>query len=237
MENGMKNRENQNGEMESNQLTPGLGLADQTKPVDESRRGFAKSGLALSGVILTLASRPVMACTCKSPSGFISGNVSTHGTPQTCSGRSPGYWQGKKTWPSPYTKGICTDEEHPSSNDPLDWKEGTPFMGTFNCNGYGAKYKSACLRTHKKKKCTNIEPLSLMQVLLLGGTIDRSQLGAHIVAALLNAAMGWTKDILTEAQVINIFNEWDQKGYFEPTAGVKWYAEDIVNYIASTFDD
>jgi hypothetical protein len=58
-------------------------------------------------------------------------------------------------------------------------------------------------------------------------------LGAHIISALLNARKGWTP-VLTEAQVINIFNEWDQKGYFEPTAGVHWDGEDIVEYLKTT---
>lgn len=73
----------------------------------------------------------------------------------------------------------------------------------------------------------------MMQVIWLGGNADPQQLGAHIVAALLNAKMGWTP-VLTEAQVIGMFNEWNLNGYFEPTAGVKWYAADIVAYLQTT---
>lgn len=40
--------------------------------------------------------------------------------------------------------------------------------------------------------------------------------------------------MLSEAQVVNIFNEWDLRGYFQPTAGVKWYGADIVTYLQST---
>ena len=75
-----------------------------------------------------------------------------------------------------------------------------------------------------------------MQVLWLGGRGDPYQLGAHIVAALLNAQKGWTP-VLTVAQVKNIFNEWNDKGYFEPTAGIKWYAADIVYYLKSTMPE
>lgn len=74
---------------------------------------------------------------------------------------------------------------------------------------------------------------TLMQVLWLQGNGDPYQLGAHIVAALLNAKKGWTP-VLTEANVTNIWNEYVSKGYFEPTAGVKWYAETIVKYLKST---
>lgn len=87
----------------------------------------------------------------------------------------------------------------------------------FHCNGHGKIYK----------------PYSMMQVIWLGGGGDPDQLGAHIVAALLNAKKGYTP-VLNETQVRNIFNEWDQKGYFEPTAGVQWDGAHIVAYLKST---
>ncbi|TFH07790.1 MAG: hypothetical protein E4H07_08635, partial [Nitrosomonadales bacterium] len=68
-------------------------IEGKTKSIDPSRRRFTKSGLAASGVILTLASRPVLAnLGCKSPSGFVSGNVSAQGTPLACTGETPDYW-------------------------------------------------------------------------------------------------------------------------------------------------
>ncbi len=68
--------------------------------VNESRRRFGKSGLAASGMLITLASRPVLGAeVCKSPSGFLSGNLSTHGAPPICEGRSPGYWKTRTSWP------------------------------------------------------------------------------------------------------------------------------------------
>jgi hypothetical protein len=208
--------------------------ASPAQSVDESRRRFGKSGLAASGVILTLASRPVLGCwDCLSPSGFQSGNVSYHGQPPQCEGRTPGYWQAPgKQWPSPYTAGTCTNKKQPSSNDPVDWKNGTPFSGTFNCGTNGAMYQSCCLPV-KNAPCKQTSPLSLMQVLLLGGKDDRYQLGAHIVAALLNARMGWT-DVLTVQAVKDMFNEWAAKGYYEPSAGIKWYGADIVTYLKTT---
>lgn len=73
-----------------------------------------------------------------------------------------------------------------------------------------------------------------MQILLLGGKGDRYQLGAHIVAALLNAHMGWTNPVLTPQAVKAMFNEWAAKNYYEPSAGVQWSAADIVFYLQST---
>ena len=87
----------------------------------------------------------------------------------------------------------------------------------FHCTGYGAGYLK----------------YSMMQVILLGGNGDPYQLGAHCVAALLNAKMGWTP-VLTEAQVRAMFNDYASYGYYEPTAGVKWYPADIVTYLKST---
>lgn len=83
------------------------GIPEPFKPIDASRRNFAKSSLGVSGVILTLTSRPVLGnVVCKSPSGFLSGNASTHGTPSICQGRSPGYWKNHLgNWPiSPETQ-------------------------------------------------------------------------------------------------------------------------------------
>jgi hypothetical protein len=72
----------------------------QVEKINESRRRFGKSGVAASGVLLTLASRPVLGAeVCKSPSGFLSGNLSTHGGPAICEGRSPGYWKNQTSWP------------------------------------------------------------------------------------------------------------------------------------------
>ena len=223
---------------DSEMAEPGL-PQEATSParsVDESRRRFGKSGLAVSGVLLTLASRPVLGqWACQSPSGFQSGNVSTHGQPTLCEGRTPGYWQApNKQWPSPYTAGTCTNKKQPSSNDPVDWTGGTPFSDTFSCGMNGAMYKSACLHV-KNAPCKPTSPLSLMQVLLLGGTNDRYQLGAHIVAALLNAKKGWTNTVLTEQAVKNMFNDWNATGQYVPTAGAKpWSAADIVAYLKTT---
>lgn len=202
-------------------------VANQTNSVDESRRRFSKAGLVVSGVLLTLASRPSLGgINCKSPSGFLSGNISA-GKTQYCSGLTPGYWgtHGDKPnkWPLPYYPGTCktgTTCSHVS-----DWTLGTTKPATmfndttlgFNCSGNGKIYKT----------------YSMMQVIWLLGSQDPNQLGSHCVAALLNARMGWTP-VLTEAQVRNIFNEWNLKGYFEPTAGVKWYGADIVTYLKST---
>lgn len=213
----MNIKDNQNSEMENTPVAHGL--ADQTKStVDESRRRFAKSGLAASGVLLTLASRPVMACTCQSPSGFISGNASASGTQLQCEGLSHGSWKNHpENWPSPYKAGTCSSGCGQAANWTTDGA--TMFASVFNCNNHGSIYST----------------YTMFQVLSLGGSVDSTMLGAHIVAALLNAKVGLTP-VLTEAKVINMFNEWNDKGYFEPTASVEWEGGGIVTYIESTYE-
>jgi hypothetical protein len=92
---------------------------------------------------------------------------------------------------------------------------------------------------------SNQQSLTLMQVLWLNNKsyspkiIDPDNLGAHIVASLLNAQSGKTPStILSASAVIGIWNEWmshggPSGGYFEPTAGVQWGSAQIVNYLTS----
>ena len=55
----------------------------------------------------------------------------------------------------------------------------------------------------------------------------------HLAAALLNVASGLVP-VLSEAMLQTIWLEYTSKGYFEPTAGVKWYSAEIVAYLQST---
>ena len=71
--------------------------------VRESRRRFALA-VSGSGVILSLASKPVMGSTYScTGSGGMSGNTSSHGAKVSCLACSPGYWKTSPgTWPTPY---------------------------------------------------------------------------------------------------------------------------------------
>jgi hypothetical protein len=209
---------------------------DATQPaaVDQSRRKLAGAALGVSA-ILTLASRPVLAGQCVTPSAACSGNLSQHGTPTTCSGKSPGYWkQHPEQWPTPYTPGGCSNQ----CNKCEKWSGGTSFHPIFKlisngkCNSFNADFDSNPISAPTS--------LSMMQVMMMNdgsnpwGLSDPDNLGMHIVAALLNAKKGLTP-ILSESDVINMWNEWATKGYFEPTASVHWSSAQIVQYIQGTF--
>lgn len=170
---------------------------DYHGPKNASRRRFGKSGLAASGVLITLASRPVLGTeVCKSPSGFLSGNLSTHGPAPICKGRSPGYWKNHTKWPIP-NRTTCK------------------FSSVFTCPR-GSPYA----------KVTMLELLSHQ-------SFDSQNLGMHLVASYLNAVAGWTS-FLTVQRIQSMFSEWSSRGYFEPTAGVRWDAAQIVDYLQLT---
>jgi len=70
-----------------------------------SRRRFARAGAGATGVLLTLASQPGMACDiCMSASGYQSySKTMTHASSRVeviCSGRGPSYWSQTGNWPS-----------------------------------------------------------------------------------------------------------------------------------------
>ncbi|MHB1293181.1 MAG: hypothetical protein ACYCY5_13495 [Sulfuricella sp.] len=221
----MTTKEHPNGKMAEQSLPQGATSPAQS--VDESRRRFGKSGLAASGVILTLASQPVLGqWACLSPSGFQSGNVSTHGQPTLCDGRTPGYWQTADWQRAGLDRGTCTPTPNNGNgngnvcNKSTEWSGGAQFSTYFNVTGNATRYADK----------------SLMSILWMNGTgtEDPEQLGAHIVAALLNAHMEWTKDVLTVQAVKDMFNEWAATGSYAPTAGVTWNRTQIVAYLQTT---
>jgi hypothetical protein len=120
----------------------------------------------------------------------------------------------------------------------VNWRNGTLFHPNFALvtNSIGNSF----LADLDGNPTTPKTSLSMMQVMMMNdgsnpwGLTDPDNLGMHIVAALLNAKKGYTP-ILSELDVINMWNEWASKGYFEPTANVHWNSAQIVQYIVSTF--
>lgn len=213
--------------------------AVDTTPVEggsgpsSSRRRFV-AGLATGSILMTVASRPAIAggggkggggkgdwkkgawCT---PSAWVSGNLSNNHSKQNCGGRSPGYWKtDPKRWPSKYKagscnkgKGTCTDYKNDGTG--FHQYKGGPFAGSF----FGNK--------------------SMMQVLWLQGHSDPHQLGAHIVAAFLNAATIANYG-MTRSMVVDIWYQLSTQGFYQPSPGAPvMTAEEVVDFIQNTFDD
>lgn len=175
----------------------------------ERRRRLLKAGAAAAPVAMTLLSRPAWGqhFQCKTPSGFLSGNLSQHGNPQYCSGLIPGSWtSGQAHWPTPY---------FPTTTSGPGGHQATTFHPLFAGSFFGTQ--------------------TLLEVMQNGAGGGTYALGSYISAALLNAAAGLTP-VLSVAQVINIWAEFNSSGYFQPSAGIQWYADDIVTYLKSTMD-
>lgn len=217
---------------------------DTEQQVDRNKRRLTKAALGSSALIVTLASRPAIGCVAQTASGFQSGNTSpgAGSLPQPCAGRSPGYWGEKNSY------GM--DSEHPAG----DWALAGRFPGvcknSTDCNKYtnwtderdqhGYVIRRATRFADEFSTVGNFKAfadkdLSLMQIIHLSGREDPYQMGAHLSAALLNAASG-KNPLPTVEQVMAIAYQFDRQGYYEPTAGVQWYAQDIKAYLTSTWD-
>ena len=185
----------------------------QAASPDAGRRRLLQGGLAAGPVILTLFSRPAFGTgnngECKAPSGFLSGNMSQHGNPTFCSGRTPGYWKQSQHFSQ--WRPLC----YPTKVSGSGGHDATKFHSAttgFNGSQFGTK--------------------TMLEVLDAGGG-GYIALGRHITAALLNAAAGLTP-VLSQTQVRNIWNEFVSKGYYEPSAGIRWYPDEIVAYLVTT---
>jgi hypothetical protein len=174
-----------------------------------------QGGLGAAPVLMTLVSRPVLGGTnqCFSPSGFVSMPTSQHGQPQFCLGRTPGYWRQPQhfdEWPAPY---------YPTTVQGPGGHQATLFKDHFSpC--YGALPTMTFLDAVKLQAGPPNEVIR------------------HIVAALLNVAKNWAP-VLNVPLLQQIWMEYASTGggvtgYYQPTAGVKWYHDEITLYLKST---
>jgi hypothetical protein len=186
-------------------------VADNARSLT-SRRRLLRGGLAAAPVLMTVASRPVMAQDCTTSSAHTSLGGSRQIVQQSCTGRGPAYWiaqNGSKAWPSGYlmqTQGGGTNG-----------KIATTFGSVFgSAHGYG--------------------DLSMLQVLQAGqSSFDKAGLAAHLVAAVLNAEAGFTPaSVLDIAKAQDIWSDYNSMGYFEPTAGVRWDSAQTIDWLKTT---
>jgi len=179
------------------------------------RRRLLRGGLSAAPVILTVASRPVMAAgaagRCTTASAFASINASRPSTTTVCGGHGPDYWKDPTCYP-----------HWPPSCVPIG-QNATTFDSYFGSSGgYPGR--------------------TLLQVLAMTGG-GKDAVARHCVAALLNASKGLTPaNVLSVTTVKSVWHSFVTRGYYEPTAGVRWYANSaapaggggIVEWLAST---
>ena len=228
---------------------------DPPAPKSGSRRKLLRGGLAAAPVLMTVASRPVLGgtvCATASLTGSLA--ASHHTSVVICAGLTPEQWKSLSAqWPSPYS-GVsaatsttaATPKSATSTNNALLQQQllaaagGTSTSsGTTSSNTpstSGSSYSTGatpyhCSTTglggHIFAGKSMIEVIDLMQS---GGL---NSLGRYIVAALLNARSGRTP-VLPETTVRAMWNDLINRGYYEPTAGIRWGATEIVGYIKTT---
>ena len=168
------------------------------------RRRLLKGGLGASPLLMTLVSRPVL--------GHGSRCVSPSGFTSMPSSRQPQVHRCDGGTPG-YWKNHLSSWPAPYLPKPKNGKPATTFNSVFSYSPYSASK-------------------TLLQVLEMESGPPHS-VARHIVAALLNAQKGWTT-VMTVAGIKNIWNSYRTLGYFEPTAGVRWYHDQIQNYLEST---
>lgn len=190
----------------------------------DERRRLLRGGLAAGPVILTIASRPVFGKTCTaSTMGTLGGSIAC--TQPLVVGRSPTYWAGTTSWPTPY---VCGSS---GSGTFQSFAQVSP-SGQSSTGGVdqGTLYHS----TTTGLTGTVFGAHTILDVLrgnAQGGAYRT--LGKYIAAALLNAAAGKTP-FLSQASVQKMWNDDLTLGYYEVTPGVRWTTSQIVAYLKTT---
>ncbi|MBH9577365.1 hypothetical protein [Inhella proteolytica] len=172
-----------------------------------SRRRFLGAGVVVPPTLLTLASQPALGVTCFTPSRSLSRNtsVSQQGKNGECTGaESPGNYKAQQD----------------SSSNAYHWPATFPPSTKFHSVFSGSRYMVSGVS------------LTLGQVLNLGPNTtpgDPGKVAFHLIGAFLNINGGngavIPPHIIDSTVIKNMWTEWDTKGYYEPMAGVKWYAD------------
>lgn len=191
----------------------------RAEAVDQRRRRLTTGVAAAVPAFFILRHRSVRAGMCESMSGWNATSSmhpsSDHGQDYVCTGRSPGYWKNHEdAWPAPYKPGTAKKK----------YADGTLFYEVFAPIAHFTTTDPAP------------DDLTLMNVLRLQGHGDPEKMGAHLVAALLNAAAGKTQPVSVD-RVKDVWQQWAFSGVYTPPPGVdEWYAEDIKLYLATTWN-
>lgn len=174
----------------------------------KARRRWVKAGAGTTGVLMTLYSQPGMACTyCGiSPSAAISA-IGQNKAVGTLSHRGPA--------------AVC------NGIPPASWNATSRWPSACQPSDLFCKYFS-CIRgsAYITLTCKDV---------VAGASCDSSSMAKYMMAAYLNVVSGRVNFISIEA-LQSCWNEWVSKGYYEPMAGQRWYANDIVGYLAGTMD-
>lgn len=184
--------------------------------VSARRRFLGKSVAKAAPFVITLASQPALGATCFTPSRSLSKNTSLSQKDfiGECRGaQSPGNYKAQQT-----------------SGPSYSWPAGVPpstlmhplfSMGNSEGVTKFTKTVSGKVVSQTLGEALNVEA--------------SGQVHFHIIGAYLNIMGGngavISDKAMTASRLMGMWSEYVTKGYFEPTAGVKWYAAEIVSYL------
>jgi len=194
-------------------IPSGMGDGEHSSSVQpgdaaSSRRRILRAGVGTAPVLLTLMSRPVLGIECMAGSAMGSTLHASHSAQiATCSGLTVAAWINSNSWPDPYKK--------TAKNGAHGWDATKYHCTTTGFNG------------------TTFSGNVMLDVMNLADDGGTKSLGRYCAAALLNARSGRTP-VLSETTVRGMWNAFLAQGYYEPTAGVRWGAAQIVAYIKTT---
>lgn len=165
-------------------------------------------------------------------------------TAQVCSGLTPEQWKAiPNQWPSPYV-GVTGADATVVKSDIVEVKAGQRRPSSGSTDG-STTFQDPTVNLPSQGPTLYHCPTTgfggrvfghrtLMNVIdMTGGGTNLYTLGRYMVAALLNARSGRTP-VLDESGVRNMWNDLVNRGYYEPTAGIRWTATDIVTYLRTT---
>ena len=169
----------------------------------DSSRRRLGVGLGVSA-IFTLASRPVLAGQhCLSSSAAFSGNLSHHGNLPVCSAQKPA--------------DLLASSSTSSVSSALTLKFNDVFPNGTYANWKGRTFKDVLQATDNGNSGKQPNPIS-----------------KEFAATLLSIRNGRIpRNVLDEVKLISMWNDWLTDGIFNPTAGAKWNANQIVTYLQS----
>lgn len=207
-----------------------------------SRRQFAKAGAAAPVVLGSLLSKPALGAgyTC-TISGQMSGNISSHPNPDTCSelGKIPSYWVSN-AWTM--TGAPIKGTNPASSTNNCRWNgslvKGTTFKGW---NGLGDYFyfnpNTACSNSLASVfGGSNTEAATLLQV--LNATVsagDVFDLGREIVTAILSSLNAPNSYPVRVPMLVEMFNKVAPTGgtYPFPNSTKTWTRAQVLTYLKS----
>jgi hypothetical protein len=202
------------------------------------RRRLIRGGLATAPALLTLVNRPVMAQACSTASAVGSANLSRAAARMSCNGLSASYWSKESSfaeWPSPMaapgeakTLAVAAPEPGAAASASAK-KEAVASPSTLNDSAATAKGS-------KVPKATTFDSVfgtqggypnkSLVEVMAVNSNTGRDGLARHLAAAYVNILKGHIPSTVLDVQMVkNIWASVIARGYYEPTAGIRWFPD------------